>query len=93
MFFRYYTTILAQIPLNDIFSTFFAKNNFMEIIGQVILRLRAEHNMQQKELGSLLGYSQRTISDWESGRTEPNIDAIKKLVKIFDITYEELLDG
>lgn len=45
--------------------------------------------MTQSELGNIIGYSARTVSDWENGSTEPNISAIKALVKYFDITYEE----
>ena len=62
-------------------------------IGQTIFRLRKEKGMHQKQLGEMLGYSQNTISDWESGRTEPNIDVVIKLVKVFDVSYEELLEG
>jgi len=63
-----------------------------ENIGQVILRLRYEIKLTQMQLGEKLGYSQRTVSHWESGRIEPNIEAIKKLVAFFDVSYEELLE-
>jgi len=63
-----------------------------QTIAQVIFKLRIENELTQKQLGEKLGYSQRTISDWEKGNTEPNIDAIKKMVILFDISYEELLD-
>ena len=62
-------------------------------IAQIILKLRLDNKLSQKQLGEKLGYSQRTISDWEKGNTEPNIEAIKKLVILFDISYEELLDN
>ena len=50
-------------------------------------------NLSQAELGKILGFSARTVSDWEAGNTEPNIATIKAIVKLFDITYEELFDG
>lgn len=62
-------------------------------IGQAISKLRIDNKLNQKQFGEKLGYSQRTISDWENGNTEPNIEAIKKIVSLFDISYEELLDG
>lgn len=46
--------------------------------------------MTQFQLGEVFGYSARTVSDWESGNTEPNMATIKALVKYFDISYEEL---
>ena len=59
------------------------------IVGETIRSLRKSKNLTQCELGNILGYSARTVSDWENGLTEPNISAIKALVKYFDITYEE----
>ena len=61
-------------------------------IGSIIFKLRKEYKLNQNEFGKKLGYSQRTISDWENGNTEPNIEAIKKITALFDITYEELLN-
>lgn len=58
-------------------------------VGEVIKSLRKSKNLSQGELGKQLGYAARTVSDWENGNTEPNIKAIKDLVKFFDITYEE----
>lgn len=58
-------------------------------VGETIRSLRKSRNMSQAELGKILGYSARTVSDWEYGNTEPNISAIKALVKFFDISYEE----
>lgn len=62
-------------------------------IGANILKLRKDNSLNQKQFGEKIGYSQRTISDWEKGNTEPNIGAIKKICEIFDISYEELIDG
>lgn len=58
-------------------------------VGETIRLLRKSKNISQAELGKIIGYSARTVSDWENGSTEPNISAIKALVKFFDITYEE----
>ena len=58
-------------------------------IGETIQQLRKSKKMSQGELGKILGFSARTISDWEHGNTEPNITAIKAIVKFFDISYEE----
>lgn len=60
-------------------------------IGENIRFLRKCKKLSQSELGAILGYSARTVSDWENGNTEPNITAIKALVRIFEVTYEELL--
>lgn len=61
-------------------------------VGAIIKQLRKNKNLSQAELGKNLGFSARTISDWESGNTEPNISTIKALVKFFDISYEEFFE-
>ncbi len=62
-------------------------------IGNTIRLLRKSKNLSQSELGKQLGFSARTVSDWEAGNTEPNISTIKSIVKFFDISYEEFFDG
>jgi len=48
--------------------------------------------LSQKKLGELLGFSARTVSDWECGNTEPDIKTIKELIIVLNITLEELFD-
>ena len=62
------------------------------MVGKNIKEYRIMYGFSQKQLGEMLGYSARTISDWEKGNTEPNITSIKNLIKIFNISYEDLLD-
>ena len=61
-------------------------------IGNTIRALRKSKNLSQGELGEKLGYAARTVSDWEHGNTEPNISAIKAIVKFFEISYDEFFD-
>lgn len=61
-------------------------------VGKIIRALRKNKKLTQAELGKMLGYSARTVSDWENGCTEPNIAAIKSLVKFFEITYDEFFE-
>lgn len=61
-------------------------------VGNLIKDLRADNNLTQKDLGDKIGFSARTVSDWENGKTEPNLAVVKALSKIFDIPYEEFFD-
>ena len=61
-------------------------------VGKTIRILRKNRKLTQEQLGNVLGYSARTVSDWENGCTEPNINAIKAIVKFFEITYEEFFE-
>ena len=61
-------------------------------IGKNIKALRISNKLSQKNFGELFGYSARTVSDWECCNTEPDLTTIKRIVKHFDISYEELFD-
>ncbi|MCH5158257.1 MAG: helix-turn-helix transcriptional regulator [Clostridiales bacterium] len=61
-------------------------------VCKTIKTLRKERGLSQEEFGKLLGFSARTVSDWENGKTEPSIATIKAMVKFFDITYDEFFE-
>ena len=61
-------------------------------IGNNIKFIRQQNNLTQKQFGEKLGFSARTISDWELGNTEPDLTTIKNMVKIFDVSYEDIFD-
>ncbi len=42
-------------------------------------------------LADSLGVSQRTVSHYENGTSEPSLQTLCKLADIFDITTDELL--
>ena len=37
--------------------------------------------------------SQQRVSEWDCGKIEPSLYNIIKMLKVFDITFEELIDG
>ena len=61
-------------------------------LGKYLKSLRKEKSLSQAEFGKELGFSARTVSDWENGNTEPNLNTVKAIVKFYDITYEELFE-
>lgn len=60
-------------------------------IGSKIKKYRELQKMTQKDIAEILGVEPGTISKYESGIIEPNIDSIKKLAETFNITIDELL--
>ena len=85
---------MADFPPSQVFWWIFRYNKTMNKfnIGKNIKTLRTNNKLSQKKFGEILGYSARTISDWECSNTEPDLTTIKKIVKYFDISYEELFD-
>jgi len=61
-------------------------------IGNNIKRMRKALNMEQSELAEKLNVSNKTISSWECGRTEPKMDMIESMSTIFGIKKSELLE-
>ena len=59
----------------------------------VIVKGRQDSKLKQSEVGKLLGIKGNTISDWERGRTEPDIDSFINLCKIYDINPAEALNS
>ena len=62
-------------------------------IGENIKYYRMLNNMEQKELAERLHLSNKTISSWECGRTEPNIGMIESLADVFGVSKSNLIDG
>ena len=62
-------------------------------VGKLILNLRKEKNMTQKEVADKLNISDKTISKWERGLGYPDISLLSKLSNIFDINIEKILIG
>ena len=65
------------------------KNN---IFGKRLKELRTEKGLSQQQLGEVLGFCNQTVSFWESGSREPDLDTLLKIARYFDGTLEELLE-
>jgi len=63
----------------------------MDNIATRIKELRLEKKMSQAQLGQVIGVNDRTISNYESGKREPDIQTIKKLCDFFEVSSDYLL--
>lgn len=59
-------------------------------IGSIIKKFREQKAMSQADLAKLMNTTRQCISSWEKDRTEPDIDAITALAKIFNVTIAEM---
>ena len=62
-------------------------------LGKKIAELRKKNNLSQEELAEKVGVSRQTISKWEIGDTTPDINQVKIISKIFNISIDELVDN
>lgn len=62
-------------------------------IGNFIYQLRTERGYTQKELGALLGVTDKAVSKWETGAAIPRRAVLRQLSVALGCTQEELLLG
>ena len=57
----------------------------------VILELRTRHGLTQEALAEKLYVARQAVSRWETGETVPNIETLKALSLLFDVSINTLL--
>ena len=62
----------------------------METKG-MIRELRTKNGLSQDELAEKVFVTRQAVSRWENGETIPNIDTLKLLSKLFDVSINTLL--
>ena len=63
----------------------------MSKLCERLRRFRAGCHMTQAEVAEQLHITRRAVSSYESGRTEPNLETLKRLAEIYGVSLEELL--
>ncbi len=64
------------------------------LFGENFKNLRFGEGRSQRALGERVGVCNRTVSFWESGSREPDLDMLVKLVKlaeVFNVSVDLLL--
>ena len=57
----------------------------------MILELRMKNGFSQEELAEKVFVTRQAVSRWENGETLPNIETLKLLSKLFDVSINTLL--
>ncbi|MEG0619300.1 MAG: helix-turn-helix transcriptional regulator [Bacilli bacterium] len=60
-------------------------------IRKMLKDKRAEYQLTQEQLAEKIFVSKKTISNWETGRTSPDIDSLIRLANLFDLSLDNLL--
>ena len=50
-------------------------------------------DLTQRQVAENLGVVESCYANWEQGRTEPNIEMLRKLGEIFKISIDDLING
>ncbi|NCA67796.1 MAG: XRE family transcriptional regulator, partial [Clostridia bacterium] len=65
----------------------------MNQVGKNIKNFREKKKVTQEEMAQALFMTRQAISNWENGKTEPDIDTLQKIADFLNITMEELIYG
>ena len=57
----------------------------------ILLELRKKNQLTQDELAEQVFVTRQAVSRWESGETTPNVQTLKLLSKLFDVSINTLL--
>lgn len=63
------------------------------MFSDVLRSLRLKAGLSQEELGKKLGLAKSTISMYESGTREPNLEVLEAIADIFNVDMNTLTDS
>ena len=66
------------------------KNNYEKAFSINVRKFRKKNNLTQKLLADAIGYSEKTVSKWETEGSIPSIEALFKIASIFRVNITEL---
>ena len=62
------------------------------LLNQRLKHFRTTSGLTQQQVADVLGLDRSTYAYYESGKTTPDIKSVNKLLKVFNISYYELMD-
>lgn len=65
----------------------------MASIGENLKLLRQASGMTQEEVAKQMGVTRQTISSYESGRTQPDIETLKRFAEVYNVEFDDVVYG
>ena len=65
----------------------------MNKVSKTIKLLRQEKNITQDQLAEALCVTRQAVSNWETDKTQPDIETLTKLADYFEVSVEQLIYG
>lgn len=60
--------------------------------GNYLYALRSKAGLTQKEIAQQLGVTNKAVSKWETGKSKPTTNALRKLAVLFGLSVDRLLE-
>ena len=65
----------------------------MEQLKDRLIFLRTKARLTQAQLAEKISISDKVISKWENGDSEPSIDQLRAVAKIYKVSFDYLIEG
>ena len=65
----------------------------MNEVANSIKTLRQEQKLSQDQLAEQLHVTRQAVSNWENGKTQPDVETLTQMAEIFDVSVERLIYG
>ena len=65
----------------------------MNMVSDSIKKLRKEKKLTQDQLAEQLHVTRQAVSNWEMGKTQPDVETLTQLAKIFGVSVERIIYG
>ena len=65
----------------------------MNKLNHTLKKLRQDKGMNQNQLAEQLHVTRQAISNWETGKTQPDIETLMQLADFFEVSVEQLIYG
>lgn len=65
----------------------------MSEVANSIKKLRQEKQLSQEQLAEQLHVTRQAVSNWENGKTQPDVDTLTQLASVFDVSVERIIYG
>lgn len=63
------------------------------MVGKNIKKAREAKGISQEQLAERLNVTRQAVSNWERGKTEPDIQMLQQLSEVLEVSVEELIYG
>lgn len=57
----------------------------------LLAEYRKRAGLTQKQVGDYIGISSQAVSKWEKGQSEPDVQSLRSLAKLYNVTVDELV--
>ena len=62
-------------------------------LGKRIAEIRKEHKLTQEDLAEICSVTRQTISNWENGKSYPDLETLVLISDTFDVSLDAMLKG